>query len=67
MRQQLSFDFDDESRYSKRKLTPAWVKTIKKALRCGMSQKALAKHFGVTKGTISHIKTGRIWQEVMED
>ena len=48
------------------KLTVELVREIKQKLREGkFSQRELAMQYGVSKGTIAHINTGRNWSEVI--
>jgi DNA-binding XRE family transcriptional regulator len=45
------------------KLTKRKVTAIKAMLAAGMSQTKVAKKYGVSRGTIYDIKTGRIWKD----
>jgi DNA-binding NarL/FixJ family response regulator len=49
------------SNHYKAKLTEDQVYEIRKALADGEKGKDLAEDYGVSKQTISNIKTGRIW------
>jgi RimJ/RimL family protein N-acetyltransferase len=44
------------------RLTPENVRAIRAALAAGAKQVDLARRYGVTKGHISHIATGRTWK-----
>lgn len=46
------------------KLTESQVIEIKHRLKAGELQKKIAKEFGLCKGAISHIATGRNWSHV---
>lgn len=46
------------------KLTETQVREIKRLLKLGACQSALAKKFAVTPGAINHIATGSRWSHV---
>jgi DNA-binding XRE family transcriptional regulator len=49
------------SRANPARLTEVQVIEIRQRLSAGESQTRLAREFGVTKGAVSHINTGRNW------
>jgi hypothetical protein len=53
-----------ESRRTSHKLSIKDVRKIKALLRNGMVQQDIASNFGVSRGTISAIATGRTWSDV---
>jgi len=46
------------------KLTERQVKIIRSEHNCGLSKKFLAKHYGVTRRTISHIINRKTWKHI---
>ena len=46
------------------RLTPDKVRTIRRLLEEGASQRAIGRHLGVSHGTIGAIKLGRTWTDV---
>ncbi|MBT2244586.1 HNH endonuclease [Sphingobium sp. BHU LFT2] len=52
------------SRYNPNTLTAEIVRVIKAGLKAGRKGAELAREFGVTPPTISHIKTGHTWSYV---
>ena len=50
-----------KQRYAKRKLTAEDAANIKAALRSGRDRGSIAQDYGVSRGTIDAIATGRIW------
>lgn len=57
-------DVHQRGRRSADKLTPDDVREIRKAIDQGCSPRWIAADFGVTKGQISKIRTGRTWGHV---
>ena len=52
------------SAHGNSKLTEEDVVEIKERLRAGETQTSIAKDFGVSRITVSHINTGRYWKHV---
>lgn len=48
------------------KLTLKQVREIRRRRQAGETGRALAAEFGVTEGTICHIRSGRTWQDDVE-
>ena len=46
------------------KLSPDEVRTARRLLKEGVSQRAIGRHLGVTHGTIGAIKLGRTWTDI---
>lgn len=49
------------------KITPDDVRAIRRRLRAGELQVDIAPAYGLTKGAISQIATGRTWAWVLDD
>jgi len=45
-------------------LKPQALRAIRRRLARGESQRSIARRFGVSEGTISHIATGRLYNDV---
>lgn len=59
-----AIDMVQKGRQHSQKLTAEQIKAIKIELVKGITQRILAKKYGVTIGTICHIKTGRTWSHI---
>lgn len=61
----LSQRFGSENGKKNRLLSPAQIRSIRSKVSCGVSQKEIANEFGVTHQTISRIKRGTRYSEVV--